>query len=430
MTTTKTIDQSTGQQYINQIKGLIKLSDLSKHIPNLPLLKDGSQKCPFCQRKNKLSVYGNGEYYKCFHPDCGKKGDIFNFLIHTNKASNFKEAIALIKPLIYPSQQRFINYQQRSSIIDRALDFYESALDDASLEFLNKRGYSKILELFKFGFAPNKFFLQDCGLTKKELAVAGLLNKDQTGEYYDSRIIFPIRDWGSKLVHLQGRAINQDVTPRWMSTTSRYAEGGEDIPQIDNFLFNMDKVIKSTESYVLLTEGISDGLTLLELDSNLPVVSCFGVNIDLVRFSSLFSTKSDLVVLLDNDKYALGVQHEGQYKSWREMIGKLTALKLIIPHLNIWCVPPPELPGVKDINDWYLAKNFSKEEFTSYIDDNLVSLEDFTLTHFGRYWDKQSVITSLLNINKDPKHLSIYNDIINALAESPVEYILRYTSEI
>lgn len=381
-------------------------------------LKEGYQDCPFCQRPKKFKVSGSS--FKCFHPGCAKQGNSLDFLVLTGT----DEKTAQSK--VYESSDPKA-WVDRCRFLEQAFAVYQTGVDSDTTSFLNQRGYDNCLnapDIF-YGHArgdnylASRLPLQDC--IKYRLAYPN------GNDFFRDRIIFPIRDSKGRLVHLQGRATNPDEDLRWLSTPSKF--GPEKTEQttlpISRYLFDATRYhAKESIDWLFLAEGISDTLSLIELDA--PAVGCFGVEIELVRFVSLFSKVKNLVVCLDNDKYALLTPKQNLYKSWTPMLPRLVELQAWLPNLNIWCLPPPNRPGIKDMNNWITEAALSKEAFADYLLKHRLSLMDFAIKSYGFQVEYHPHILKLLSLSREPAVDSEkFRNLMNLVNNDPVQYLLQ-----
>lgn len=396
----------------------MELIQLAKEIaPNLNL-KDGYQDCPFCHRTKKLKV--SAHHYRCYHPECSQQGGLIDFAMHFKQCDR-KAAIKIIKELEGQSTADISAWKERSQFFELVFSTYQNGVDDQTLEFLNGRGYVKALESegILFGHAVGDRFLQDQGVQLKDLMKYGLAYPDGR-EFFRNRVIFPVRDYKGRLVHMQGRATNGDEDLRWLSTSSKLES--MTVAPISQYLYEAHYYMERDKiEWLFLAEGISDGLSLVEMD--VPAVACFGVEVDLIRFTKLFERVSNLVVLLDNDRYALLTPYAGQYKSWRAMLPHLVELKLNLPQLNIWCCPPPTKSGIKDINNW-LNKGLTSELFGQYVIEHKQSLFDFLLTSFGQQLEFHPLLIKLLATESGAEESERFRKLITDLRPDFVSYLI------
>lgn len=386
------------------------LTTLSYNLLDLHL-KVGYQKCPFCKRDQKFRVLNNR--YKCFHPECQQQGTIVD-LVQWHKNCSRSKAIQLVRGEDFQARDA---WKKRNHLLSQVFSSYQNGLTDECLDFLNQRGYGICLESVEFGFARGSQYLQSRGFDLAELVSLGLAYSDGR-EFFRDRVIFGIRDFKSRLVHLQGRSIHAEESVRWLSTPSHFND--QDINPITNYLFGGNQHIDNPPEWLFLAEGISDALTLIEL--NVPCVACFGVQVNLCRFTALFEKATNLVVVLDNDVYPLMTEHAGLYKSWTPMLESLTQLQTAFPQLKIWCAPPPNIKGIKDVNNWYMTEKLTPESFAQGIKRQSQTLFDFALNTFRGHREYHPLLLRLLKAQPNSQRRETYRQI---LPTDIVSYLLE-----
>lgn len=354
--------------------------------------KGYSNECPFCG-KHKLSV--NEDYAYCFMSGCeaNQKNDIFSWLILTGSEPNFNEAyeaVANYWKINTNSSGHYISSRPR--ILERIFGAYNDINSLAPYEYLLGRGYKSSIETLPIGYSDSPTYLRSRGFTEEELTTAGLLSKSNSELFY-SHIIFPIRDCQGRLRHFQGRLINKEGT-RWINSK------GKENQTINFYLFNEDNAYGSEKIY--LTEGISDGLSLIELVGVNSVVSCFGTTPSLETHKELFSSTKELIAIFDNDRTDLTQDEEERLKSWKNILPKLIALKIKFPELHIKCLMPPKKAGIKDINDWY-NYGLTKELLLTY-ESQADSLFEFIFKYYSYKDIHPSIFQYLRKVNDDKVH--------------------------
>lgn len=342
---------------------------------NIPITPgQGNQPCPFCQSSKAFKVYYE-KVYKCFR--CGAKGDVFSLLEDAKLASSFREARELLLPHV-GSIIETRQYRTRLRGMDRAFSLYHQAVSkskDRVAEYCLSRGWLRTLQETDFGFSNSSTFLQDKGLDRTQLEELGLMWSD-TKEIYDEHLIFPIRNSKGSLVHLHGRNLSADPQRRWL------ADKGT--PSITNYLYNLHS-IKSYD-YAVIVEGISDCRSLLEMGE--PAIATFGVNIPLIPHAKDLKNCTHLLAIFDRDKYPLGTAQAGQYKSWSQITPYLCelAIELRIP-IFTWKVP--DLPGIKDLNELFVAIEYDVDTYKDLLNKTVVPLHKMALEVFSKSANKQ-----------------------------------------
>ncbi len=393
---------------LDYLKQNLRLSRVAEQL-RVTLLPSGTQNCIFCHGNKKL-ITRDDRYYKCYSPSCAKKGTVIDLVIDRGAAKDVKEAYRVLLQCLDGEERGRIEKihtfeSSRADLLERIFKVYQKGLDgeDAILELLNDRGYCHILESQPIGFAKgNNFIRENSIITSDDLAKVGLLSSSSSDEFFRNRVIFPVRNNWGRLVHLQGRSIEPDAAIRWLSSSSSGTIPEEWRPRpISEYIFGIHLLQEGDT--VFLTEGISDCLSLLELDIN--AIACFGVEVNLTKHTQTFSRLKSLIAFFDNDVYPLGNQYAGQFKSWRSILPNLINLKEACPQLDIWCVMPPNESGIKDINDW-LIKGVNRDRLLKYVKENALQLEDFALDMWGKNPQRHYDLIQLIGINKQPHHLN------------------------
>ena len=298
--------------------------------PELPL-REGTNDCPFCGRRRKLTV--RYDRFRCHHPACGARGDVFDLLVRLGKAPNLSSAVRMVANL--KGQTR------PTSSLDSIWEHYRQDPSPAA-----DWAASRHLPLAEIGYGHEPDFLRRLGWPSARLQAWGLLSGQR--ELMAGRVVFPLRDLDGRVIHLQGRALDADTEPRWLSTAR------SDSPPVDRYWIHPQSIAKAKRENLplLLAEGATDTLSLVGL--GLPAVGTPGVNVSLSRLTRALEGVVGLVAVYDNDVYPLGSPLAGQYKSWLAVIPELVELA-VTTNLPIICAPPPSIPGCKDYNDWIRA---------------------------------------------------------------------------
>ncbi|MES1228174.1 MAG: DNA primase, partial [Armatimonadota bacterium] len=223
--------------------------------------------CPFHDDKrpsfNVSPLIGR---YTCW--SCGAKGDIFNWVMETQKV-DFAEALRILAAqagvtLSSRGTTKKVDAGYGTAMAD-ALDFYLSQmrLSKEATDYCDNRGLTdEVRAQWEIGFAPEMGDALARSLQKKGHSLAMceevfLVRKDAGGGYYDmfrGRMMVPIRDERGTLVAFGGRTVLKDGIPKYINSS--------DTPLFhkNRLLFGMDKakeVIAKTKVAVLV-EGYLD----------------------------------------------------------------------------------------------------------------------------------------------------------------------------
>ncbi|MFN3963051.1 MAG: DNA primase, partial [Fimbriimonadaceae bacterium] len=188
--------------------------------------------CPFHDDKNP-SFQVNRELgrYRCWA--CGAQGDIFNWVMETQRLT-FTEAMhelaAMAGIKLTKSGERTTPSQREAedALMALALKFYREQLDKASraLEYCEERGLDRTLRNYwELGYAPSMGDALAQRIKKEGLSLAlaqslSLVDKDGGGSYFDrfrGRLMVAIRDERSRLVGFGGRILG-DGQPKYINS--------------------------------------------------------------------------------------------------------------------------------------------------------------------------------------------------------------------
>lgn len=353
------------QQPSDRIKESLNIWDVAEAIDcPIPRNVSGRPPCPFCQSKSGFAVR-EGTYFHCYK--CANKGSVIDLAMLWLDC-DFSEAVRRLLPLASLTVKP-INHNPDK--LERIFEWYEKAFRHSreAQEYAKERGWPEV----PMGFAPDDTYLRKhAGFGAKELSSLGLITRSRK-EYFDRRIIFPIRNAEGRIVHLQGRSLNPNNEIKWLSTS------GE--PSINDFLYNGEKLQQSYQAYdyLFFTEGISDALSLEAM--GLPAVAMLGNRMPLRDYRKSLEQYQAVCFCLDNDKYELGTPEEGRYKSWSVMMPEIIHLQNIID-TPVYCLMPPNISGVTDINEFVQRLDGDRDKFWEFLEKHVFSVDRMALTVF------------------------------------------------
>lgn len=226
---------------------------------------DGSELacyCPFHMNSDTPAFYINKTtgLWICFNPSCGKTGSIRDLMDH------FGDHGKIVKDYSLDDIQK--------NLIARVEDEFNGGWDEA----LEQISISYPEDLHKVQYLIDRGFAQE------------------TLEYFDiaysaerKRIVIPARDEKHKLVGFIGRAIDQDVSPKYL-----YSKG---FPR-KSVLFNLNNAKRYSSCIVV--EGSLDAMKVHQ--SGYPnVVSSLGATITQNHIQLLTKYFDSIVIFSDND---------------------------------------------------------------------------------------------------------------------------------
>lgn len=374
---------------LEAIKQQVTLSMAAKHFDTYLLPNKSGQRCPVCNGSSSLKTKDD-RYFKCFK--CGVSGSVIDYVIAINKASTVSEAINLLKPLVkhYEPARNF------NSLRTKIYNVYKQNLVD------NKETASTYIESRGWDFSKI-----DCGLaTKGCLQQAGisesLLSQVELWDgydYYGNHLIFPVYNEYGALVHFNARAIDSNNQLRWKSTKGT--------PAIQNYFYNSQALYQPKTNYLMVCEGVSDCLSLLQLGE--PVIGQFGINVDLSKHAEYFSKFDFIVFVYDLDRYPLGHELAGVYKSWSQMMPEIVRLSMLI-HKPLYYMKLPKLSGIKDINDWLVYVDYDQEVYKLHRSKHVAPVADLAIDMYKSDRSKHQMLWKLIASTYDTHSASLLLD--------------------
>jgi len=352
------------------------------------------QKCPACGGRSSFIINHNNTY-KCHKPSCEfwKGGNIFTYFKWAGYTYTETCKILGIKSI----NSKPVITDTRSIRLNVLLDECKTRLKQ------NRNALDYIYS--RYGIT-----LTDLDNPKFELGYANCL--EELNFYNEDRIIFPIRDHYGGLVHFHTRSMNPESACRWLPTTK--IEGGR---PFGDYIWNAHLYHQNKELF--LTEGISDGITLTKL--GLPTISMLSLTAPIVELLQKFNNLTNLTVILDNDKvpFNQSLGSKRQYKSWdapdskgTTVIDKLLQLAILKPNINIWCLMPPSMVGIKDVNDWVSKHKHTKQSFISAVSNRAQLVTDFAINYYWKDVSKHPLIIKSIK-TKASEDLFISKVVVN-----------------
>lgn len=260
------------QNFVEELKYRNKIDDVISSYVNLK--RTGSNKtglCPFHSEKTpSFTVFTNTETFHCF--GCGAGGDVITFIM---RAENLEYTAALEFLAKRAGMEMPVDNEHKSEMLKRsrilemnkdAAKFFNQMLYSPEAEraraYLEKRKLSSAaVKRFGLGYAPDSFdalrnHMKRLGYSDAELKEAFLCGKsERTGKFFDyfrGRLIFPIIDNFSNVIAFGGRAINDEVKPKYLNTS--------DTPVFKKSrnLFALNFARSCADEYIILCEGYMD----------------------------------------------------------------------------------------------------------------------------------------------------------------------------
>jgi DNA primase len=321
-------------EFYNHLRNIVPISDIVRQ--RLVLVKKGNEYlgiCPFHDEKTpSFTVNDVKRFYHCF--GCSAHGDVIRFVSETNGISYKESAIKIAKengielPKMSAVQERvYEEADQIYNILNLASEFFKSKLDEASTNYLNKRGVTlDSIESFSIGFAPGggeleKFFEQK-SIPLKDLLKSGLFGKKEDGRIYEvfnKRIMFPIHNVYNKIVGFGGRAIG-DVMPKYINSPETAVFKKSETMYGENVATGQ----AYKDNYFIVVEGYMDVIALHQAGFKQTVAS-LGTSVTEGHIQKLWRSADEIIACLDGDN--AGVRASGRLVNMA--LPQISANKLI-----------------------------------------------------------------------------------------------------
>lgn len=225
-----------------------------------------------------------------------------------------------------PSDHALVNTQPVEDgnlydLLEKVAQFYEQQLTQhsAAQAYLKQRGLDdNTVQFWRLGYAPSdwqhlqQYFAQDI----EGLKAVGLIRENDKGRTFDllrDRVIFPIRDSKGRVVGFGGRAMNDEVKPKYInSPESVIFHKGE-------ILYGLFEGRKARAAQWLMVEGYMDVIALQQAGLSGAVAS-LGTATNVEHLNTLFKQNQKITLAFDGDT-------AGQRAAWR-------TLELALPVLS------------------------------------------------------------------------------------------------
>ena len=274
--------------------------------------------CPFHQDSHpSMSISPEKQIYRCFA--CSAGGNVFTFLQEYENIS-FIEALKKVAVMANISLDELTTYQEKAKYdeIDKLI-FEINALAQAyfSNSLATKKAYNakeylatrKItqqeIELFNIGYAESGFdhlyhFLIKKGYSINDIQQTGLITikNGNVYDYFNNRVMFPIKNEDSYIIGFSGRVIGQD------DKVAKYLNSPETkVFKKEQLMYNIQRAkpfIRQQNNLILL-EGYMDVISLDKLDIK-NTVALMGTNLSDYHIKEIKKLTGECLVFLDGDQ--------------------------------------------------------------------------------------------------------------------------------
>ncbi|BAP39774.1 DNA primase [Metamycoplasma canadense] len=231
--------------------------------------------CPFHGEKTpSFIVSAEKQIFKCF--GCGKSGNVLKF-VEFQENLNSLEALKMLANKQNLDVSQFDNFLANNpkneenlkifEINQAALDFFRYQIifekNDELSKFLEKRHLSKeIIKEFEIGFASkNKLIYQKLVEQKFDnfaIFNSSLISNLENKNFFNDRLIFPIKDKNGNIVAFSGRDITDLHNPKYLNSGETIVFKKNEV--MFNYFHAKDEIINKNEVY--LVEGQFDCIAL------------------------------------------------------------------------------------------------------------------------------------------------------------------------
>lgn len=344
------------QQTIDQILDRTDIVDLIGQ--RVKLKKTGrtySGCCPFHQEKTpSFHVYRDKQYFHCF--GCQANGNAIRFLMDLDsrnfidvikdlasqtgielpkdptehKKLTYKKATViqtpsneLSTPVFHPDDDPFYAFQIEQSehhppshddvtapqegnlydLLEQITQFYERELtfNTTAQTYFKQRGLSpQTIQHWRLGYAPSDWqhLEKAFPLDIEGLKHIGLIRTSEQGRDFNllrERVIFPIRDTKGRVVGFGGRALNDDIKPKYINSPD------SDIFHKNRLLYGLYEGSKNKASDWLMVEGYMDVIALSQAGIH-GAVATLGTASNTEHLTILFKRNHRITIAFDGDQ--------------------------------------------------------------------------------------------------------------------------------
>ena len=187
-------------------------------------------------------------------------------------------------------------------LLENVAQFYERQLPNSksAQKYFKYRGLSQeTLQFWRLGYAPEdwqhleKAFPQDI----EGLKLLGLIRSSDSGRDFDllrDRVIFPIRDAKGRVVGFGGRALNDEIKPKYINSPD------SEVFHKNQLLYGLYEGRKQRAQDWLMVEGYMDVIALQQYGIH-GAVATLGTASNTEHLNILFKQNSRITIAFDGD---------------------------------------------------------------------------------------------------------------------------------
>ncbi|OTG81772.1 DNA primase [Acinetobacter sp. ANC 4648] len=199
-------------------------------------------------------------------------------------------------------QQHIVQDGNLYDLLENVAQFYERQLPQSKTaqQYFKKRGLSaETIQFWRLGYAPEdwqhleKAFPQDI----EGLKLVGLIRSSDNGRDFDllrERVIFPIRDPKGRIVGFGGRALNDEIKPKYINSPD------SEVFHKNQLLYGLYEGRKHKAQDWLMVEGYMDVIALQQYGIS-GAVATLGTASNTEHLNILFKQNNQITIAFDGD---------------------------------------------------------------------------------------------------------------------------------
>ena len=389
--------------------------------------------CPFHNEKTpSLSIKQDGQFFKCF--GCGESGNVITLVMKLENVDFLTAVEMLCKqcgmelPTNADTEELHKKKRERDrifSILKATTEFYHNNLlnspNSAQAKYLKKRGISdEMIKKFQIGASLDYIslpqHLNKLGYSYSDCVLAGVLGKDEKGNYYDfygSRLVFPIANGFGDVVAYSGRLVEDNPQKaKYKNTPQTSVFNKSEILFAYNYVRDLKK--EHLLDTIILVEGHIDVIACHQAGIT-NTIGCMGTALTSLHAKKIKQLVENVILCLDGDSAGTAATYKA-----------IDTLKEV--GLNVKVV---RLNNAKDPDEF--IKKFGKDSFLEEIMDGLDCV-DFILKDSAKKYNLTSNLDKNKYINEALNYISkfstaaeqeIYLSEVQKLVKVPIDALRK-----
>ena len=277
--------------------------------------------CPFHNSGN--SSFAISKLLHIFYcSECGKYGDIFDFLMEKENislsaacaiASKYSDIMLpenswVSKDAYNEGAKAELLYQTNEAYLYLGKYLLNSASDSKGRDYLARLGISpEVCDSLEIAYSNNNWkdiynYLQKCNYTDEEIIAAGIAKRNENNEIYGvykNRLLFPIKNQAKRVVGFIGVSLNENIEMNLKAIVTKENEIFKRNIQLYNF-DNALEYIKESKTVILVTTPVE--VAVLNSCGIFNVVSMLGLFVPKNLIDTLTAIANNIIIVTNNDE--------------------------------------------------------------------------------------------------------------------------------